>query len=629
MNHFKALLPVRKHSSRVGTRDSSTDGWGIVKGYVDGQNGWHDVSPGTREKLRKAMGAREERDNQVVLLPAGESKRLPQAAELTLEDGTQLPLRHSLPRDLPIGYHTLKIPGRKVVIQLIVHPRRCHSPEKSQARGWAVQLYSLRSRRSWGMGDFADLRRFARWSRQKLGTNFLLLNPLGAPLPVTPINASPYYPSSRLFLNPLYLCVEEVPGAAHAGPALEKLAAAGQSLNTERLINRDAVARLKMSALEKIHGRFRGHRDYDRFCTQQGDALRHFAVFCVLAEHHASGWQQWPKRFRHPDSAAVREFASRHAARRQFHQWLQWQLDVQFARAARELPLMLDVPVGVSPDGFDAWLWQDMLALDVSVGAPPDAFNSDGQSWGLPPFIPHRLRASGYAPFRQTIHAMLRHAKGLRIDHVMGLFRLFWIPPGEKAQAGGYVRYNADELLAVLAIESQRSQAMIVGEDLGTVEHGVRSRLRRQGVLSYRLFWFEKKPPAAYPPQALAALTTHDLFTVAGLWSGEDVEAQRRAGLHPNTAGAQAIRRHLARAIGLPKTASPQAAILGAHRLLTRTPCRLITATLDDALAVEERPNMPGTTTQWPNWCLALPKPLEEIQKDEFVRKLAKVMKNR
>ena len=278
-----------------------------------------------------------------------------------------------------------------------------------------------------------------------------------------------------------------------------------------------------MRALKKIHARFKGDRTFNRYCAHPGELLRQFATFCVLAEKYKTGWREWPKQFSHPSSPAVRAFAARNARRVEFHQWLQWQLDRQFARAARELPLMLDVPVGVNPAGFDAWLWQDLLALDASVGAPPDAFNSDGQNWGLPPFIPNRLRASGYEPCRQTLRAMLRHAKGLRIDHVMGLFRLFWIPRDKKSHEGGYVRYQAEEMLAILALESQRAQAIVVGEDLGVVEDGVRPRLRQQGVLSYRLFWFEKNAPEHYPPQALAALTTHDLFTVAGLWSGRDV----------------------------------------------------------------------------------------------------------
>ena len=584
--------------------------------------------------LRKAMGTntgmREPPiEGGVLALRVGETRRLPVPVEVTLEDGTLLRLEHKFPRDLPVGYHTLRTSGKDTVTHLIIHPGRCYLPEDSQQWGWALQLYSLRSHGSWGMGDFADLRNFARWSGRKLDAGFILLNPVGAPLPGLPQEASPYFPGSRLYLNPLYLRVEEVPGAAEAGVAQGRLAAAGRALNADRLINRDAVYRLKLRALEKIYARFRGHRAFERYRAGQGEPLRRFATFCVLAEHRNGGWTKWPARLRHPASPAVREFAARHQRRVRFYEWLQWLLDEQLARASRELPLMLDVPIGVNPDGFDAWLWQDALALGASVGAPPDAFNALGQNWGLPPFIPHRLRAAGYRPFQQTIRAMLRHARGLRIDHVMGLFRLFWVPRDAAPGDGGYVRYNADELLAVLAIESQRAKAVVVGEDLGTVERGVRSRLRQQNVLSYRLFWFESKSPKRYPRQSLAAVTTHDLFTVAGLWSGKDIEMQTQLGLHPNAAGTEVVKRRLRRSAGLSKTASAREAILGAYRILARTPCRLITATLDDALAVEERPNMPGTTTQWPNWSIAFPEPLEEIKRDGLVGKLAAVMARR
>lgn len=603
------------------------DAWGIMDGYEDALHRWHCINPRTRATFRKAMGAKAvtrepPKGNNVLLLRAGETRLLPQPAEVTLEDGTQLRVERRLPRDLPIGYHTLRTPDEDSVTHFIIHPGRCHRPEDLRESGWALQLYSLRSRRSWGMGDFADLRRFARWSARKLGAGFILLNPLGAPLPLLPNEASPYFPGSRLFLNPLYLCVEEVPGVVQAGVSLQRLAAAGRALNADRLINRDAIFRLKLRALERIHAKFRGSRAFDRYRAEQGETLRRFATFCVLTECHGGGWKRWPRKFQHPASPAIREFAARHQRRVRFFEWLQWLLDEQLARAARELPLMLDLPVGVNPDGFDAWLWQDSLALNASVGAPPDEFNTLGQNWGLPPFIPHRLRASGYEPFRQTIRAMLRHARGLRIDHVMGLFRLYWIPHGRTARDGGYVRYSADEMLAVLAIESRRAGAVIVGEDLGTVERGVRSRLRQSDVLSYCLLWFENRPPENYPSQALAAVTTHDLFTVAGLWSGKDLAAQQQIGLQPNAASVVAVRERLRRLTGLDKTASAREAILGAHRLLARTPCRLITATLEDALAVEERPNMPGTTTQWPNWRLALPKPLEEIRQDGFVGKL-------
>jgi 4-alpha-glucanotransferase len=628
----RITFAARRHSDfeAVSTTSPQGDEWAILDGYEDALRRWRRISKQTRAALRKAMGRAERRkrpqERRVLVLRQGETLRLPRPAEVRLEDGKVLRLERKLPPDVPPGNHTLRTLDGNSESHLIIHPDQCCLPKRGREWGWALQLYALRSRRSWGIGDLADLRKFARWSGRNLGTDFILLNPLGAPLPVLPQEASPYYPSSRLFLNPLYLRVEEVPGANETGRAMKHLAAAGRALNAQRRIKRDEVFRIKMRALEILFTRFSGHRALDRFRVEQGETLRRFAVFCVLAEHHRGSWRKWPARYRHPASPAVREFAAHHQRRIRFHEWLQWLLDEQLARAARELPLMLDLPIGVNPDGFDAWLWQDLLALDVSVGAPPDEFNALGQNWGLPPFIPHRLRASGYEPYRLTLRALLRHARGLRMDHVMGLFRLFWIPRGMTARHGGYVRYPADELLALLSLESQRAKAIVVGEDLGTVERGVRAKLRRHGLLSCRLLWFEHRRPERFPRQALAAVTTHDLFTIAGLWSGEDFDAQQRLGLHPSAAGMEAIRRRLSRGAGLNDTSSSREAILGAHCLLARTPCRLITATLDDALAVEERPNMPGTTTAWPNWSIALPKSLEEIQQAELVRKLGRIM---
>lgn len=603
------------------------DAWGIMDAYEDGQRQLQRIRSRNRTALRRAMGSGTGRKMKttkapVRLVPFGKSQPLSGPAEIQLENGKILRVQNKIPANLPVGCHLLREDDGAGETHLIIHPSRCHRPPKKREAGWALQLYALRSRQSWGMGDFGDLRHFARWARRETKCDFILLNPLGAPLPLATQEASPYYLSSRLFLNPLYLRVEEVPGANKLRESLKQFATAGHALNRQRLIDRNTVYRLKRRALEKIYARFGGHRRFDRYRAEQGETLEHFATFCVLAERHGGNWRRWPVKFRHPGSPAINSFAARHRRRVRFHAWLQWLLDEQLARAAREIPLMLDLPVGIHPGGFDAWLWQDALALDASVGAPPDAFNSAGQNWGLPPFIPRRLRASGHEPFRQTIRAMLRHARGLRIDHVMGLFRLFWIPPGKTARDGGYVRYPADELLALLAIESRRAGAVIVGEDLGTVERGVRAKLRRHGVLSYCLLWFENRPPKDYPPAALAAVSTHDLFTVAGLWSGSDFAAQQKIGLQPNAKGTQAIREQLRRRAGLDKKASARAAILGAHRLLRQTPCRLITATLDDALAVEERPNLPGTTTQWPNWCIALPKSLENIQRDRFVKQL-------
>ncbi len=295
------------------------------------------------------------------------------------------------------------------------------------------------------------------------------------------------------------------------------------------------------------------------------------------------------------------------------------------ARAA-VLPLMHDLPIGFHPGGADAWIWQDLLAKDCTVGAPPDAFNPQGQNWHLPAFVPWKLRAAGYEPFIQTIRAAMRHAAGLRIDHVMGLFRLYWIPQGCSPAEGTYVRYPADDLLGIVALESRRAGAVVVGEDLGTVEPGVRPRLAARNILSVRLLWFEPQPPAEYPYLAMAMSTTHDLPTLAGLWTGRDLAAQQSPDLPANEEW-QKLRRHYGHLVGLPAEAAVECVIEATYRLLAHAPSAILLATLEDALAVTERPNMPGTTSQWPNWRLALPGGLEALETAELPRRIAKALR--
>jgi 4-alpha-glucanotransferase len=297
-----------------------------------------------------------------------------------------------------------------------------------------------------------------------------------------------------------------------------------------------------------------------------------------------------------------------------FHQWLQWLLDQQLAQAEAALPVMQDLPIGFDPAGADAWAWQDVLAADVTVGAPPDEFNTQGQDWGLPPFVPWKLRNAGYEPFIETMRAALRHAGGLRVDHVMGLFRLFWIGSGGSAADGTYVRYPAGELLDLLALESTRARAWVVGEDLGTVEEDVRAELAVRHVLSTRVLWFEEDAPERWPERSLATVTTHDLPTVAGVWTGSDVTAQRTAGRIVNDAAEAAVRRRLRAATGLPDGAPVTDVSVAAAAAVGRAPSQVALATLEDGLGVHERPNMPGTTEGWPNWSLALPVPLEELE---------------
>ncbi|HSS10281.1 MAG TPA: 4-alpha-glucanotransferase, partial [Acidimicrobiales bacterium] len=400
-----------------------------------------------------------------------------------------------------------------------------------------------------------------------------------------------------------------------------------------RRIDRDAVWHLKSEALEALYAAFRSDPAFDRYRTEQGVALDEYATFCALGERHGFDWEKWPASLRRPDGPGIAPFAaSRTGAHRiRYHSWLQWLLDGQLRSASRPLGLVHDLAVGADPKGADGWRWQDCLALGVTVGAPPDEFNTVGQDWGFPPFDPWRLRAAGYQPFIDVIRAGLRHATGLRVDHVMGLFRLFWIPSGSRPADGTFVRYPWSDLLDIVALESYRAGAYIVSEDLGTVEDFTRRELADRGVLSYRLLWFELTRPDSglWPELALAAVTTHDLPTVAGLWSGADLEVQRALHLHPNEKATGATRDKLASWIGVGDDEPVDAVIERAYRLLGHAPCVIATATLDDALAVEERPNMPATLDEWPNWSLALPRPLEELQRSPLAVAIAAALNGR
>jgi 4-alpha-glucanotransferase len=620
------------------------DDWGISAGYHDVAGQWRDVPAETLAAIRQAMGApgsdgdgaippgTSPHDNPVVAFrpgqaPAGSTDDGPW--ELHGEDGAVLAVDSgaALPADLPMGYHRLHHADDGRERLLIVSPGRCHLPADLRTWGWAAQLYGTRSRDSWGMGDLADLRRLAAWS-QRLGAGMCLLNPLHATVPDFP-QASPYYPSSRCFRNPLYLRIEEVPGAAEPGDAgfdLAALAAEGRALNADRRIDRDRVWKLKGTALEHLWRRFTaagGDPAFDAFCAEQGDALTGFATHCALTQRFAGAWMDWPEEYRRPDSPAVARFADEHPDRVGFHRWLQWLTETQLAAAGAGLDLMQDLAVGVDPGGADAWLWQDTMALGMRVGAPPDDFNRKGQDWSLPPFDPWRLRLAGYDPWIRTVRAGLRAAGGIRVDHVMGLFRLFWIPVGASPADGAYVRYRYEEMLDILALESHRAGAYIVGEDLGTVEDFVRQELHERGVLSYRLLWFEPQRPPDFPTQALAAVTTHDLPTVAGMWTGADLAEQHALGLDPNEDGARAIRDKLADWSGSADDADPAEVVVNTHGLLAQAPSMILTATLDDAAVVEERPNVPGTVDERPNWSIALPVPLEELEESPTAAAIA------
>jgi len=599
----------------------------IQRHYVDALGRRHRPPAATIDVITKAMAGAPAGDDRVLVVRGGSRPALG-PAEIRLEDGTAVTIEDRLPADFAHGYHRIVRKGAPEA-RLIVAPFECYLPEDFRTWGWAIQLYAARSRQSWGIGDLADLARLGRWAKSQ-GAGIAMINPLAAPPPLLPQQASPYFPSSRLFRNPLFLAVGELPGVRELKPFPEWVRQ-GRRLTREPLIDRDAIFRLKTAAFEAVWRRVRRRRDadFDRFVREQGDVLRQYATFCAFSERFGCGWHGWPEELRHPAAPGVARLAGEPAIahRIQFHQWLQYQIDRQLARASAELPVMQDLPIGFDADGADGWAFQDVLAHGISVGAPPDEFNTRGQDWGLPPFSPDKLRAASYEPFAQTIRACLRHAGGLRIDHVMGLFRLFWIPVGREPAEGAYVRSRAEDLLAIVALESQRARAVIVGEDLGTVEKRMRQDLAARRILSYRLVWFEKTPPASYPEQALSAITTHDLPTVAGLWSGADLEAQRQLKLAPNEAGTEEIRDRV-RTMTRASARTPVGTVITRlHAALAAAPSRLLTATLEDAMAAPERPNMPATTHQWPNWSIPLPEPIETLPANPVAAAIAKALR--
>ena len=599
--------------------------WGVDDGYWDASGRWQDVPPDSLEAITSSIGVDGEAPPPgppLWFVRAGHVEFLLGPADLVLEDGATIRGVEALPRDLPPGYHDLVPLDGGPTTRLIVTPGRCHLQHDLRTWGWAVQLYAARSQDSWGIGDLADLRELQRWATS-IGAGVLAVNPLHAVAPTELQQASPYYPSSRCFRNPLYLRIEDVPGAAELGRSLETLAKAGHALNRDRFIERDEIWRLKCEALELCFARFEGDESFDSYVRDQGVGIDRYATYCAIAEVHGANWKDWPQELRRPDDSGVSRFAGDHGNRIRFHMWLQWLLDEQLG-ATSSLPVIHDLAVGFDPGGADAWAWQESLALDMRIGAPPDEFNAHGQNWGLPPFIPWKLRHQRYQPFIETLRACFRHAGGLRIDHVMGLFRLFWLP--NSGGPGGYVRYPAHELLDILALESHRARAFVVGEDLGTVEDAVRAELLERQVLSYRLLWFEHEAPESYPEQAVAALTTHDLPTLAGVWTRSDREDQGKAGLAANEAGEEEVRARLARAVQLPDDAPVSDVSVRAHEAIGRSPSRIVLATLEDALGVRERPNMPGTVDEWPNWSLALPDPLEEITSDPLANDVAQAL---
>jgi 4-alpha-glucanotransferase len=633
---------------------------GVSVGFHDGTGCWHDVSEATLAAVSEALG--ESADDaawpavlvlrrgrpQVWTPPPGE------CVQVVLESGEERALPTSL-GELPDGYHRLV--GRTGSTQLVIAPKSCYLPPRlacgGRAWGWAVQTYALRSRTSWGVGDLGDLA--ALTCDASLRNDFTLISPLNAP----PAASHPglYRPSSRMFRNPIYLDVEQIPErSALSGPArerFEQLAAVGRQLTVRDVIDRPRVLEIKDQALRLCFaaiGQVPGRRSAFRSWRATTPMAETFALFRALQGELGDDWHSWPSAYRRSTGPELKDFLNRNTGEVGYHAWLQWLLENQLASVPNaDIGIINDFPIGVARGGFDAWVFQDEIAKGVTVGAPPDAFALDGQDWSQCAFSPVRLTATAYDPFIRSLRAAMTSAGGLRLDHVMGLSRLFLIPEGTEPTEGTYVRFPFEDLLGIVSLESHRARALVIGEDLGTVESGVRDGLAASNILSSRVVWFERDPrdqgrprPAAdYPQLAIASISTHDLATVAGVFSDEDLYEQRDLGLVPAgrfaaSLGAshswqQQLLDLLRREDLLHDGCHDIGSIVSAlHLFLARTPSMLVAVRLEDALEVPTRVNMPGTSRHKRprNWSSPLPTLLENLPDDERVARLVEVLRS-
>lgn len=543
--------------------------------------------------------------------------------DIVLESGEVVGSGEPARAEVPTGYHRI---GER---ELIVTPRRL--PPVTPAWGWMLQLYALHSPGSWGLGDFADLREFATRSAD-LGAGVILVNPVQAITPTLPVQRSPYSPSSRRYANPIYLRVTETEAFRRADARTREEVERLAPKPGAELIDYDAVWGAKVNALELLWSTTRSNGQ------AVDDDLADFALFCALAERYGADWRTWPEGVRRPDGPDVPAARGKLADRVAFHAWLQrlcrQQLaDVHAAGRARGIRIVHDLPVGVDPAGADAWALQDVLASAVTVGAPPDPFSPKGQDWNLPPWRPDRLAAAGYRPFRDVIRSVLAHADGIRVDHIAGLFRLWWIPPGRPANEGTYVRYDSEAMLGVLALEAHRASAMVVGEDLGTVSEEVTTGLHDRGMLSSSVLYFERDvaaegepllPPERWPADTMASISTHDLPTAAGYLRAENVRVRAELGQldDPDAeyATAKAARAELEDALDahglLPEERTDENLVVALHALLARAASRLLLTSPQDASGDIRQPNLPGTIDEYPNWRIRLGVPIDELLAD-------------
>ncbi len=562
------------------------------------------------------------------------------AAEARTVDGHDLERRDgTLPHGVDLGWHTLhaRVDGRESTCAFVVTPDRLSTTAAlADHRSWGLmaQLYSVRSAGSWGVGDLADLGRIAQAAAQYRG-DFVLVNPLHAAEPVPPVEPSPYLPTTRRYFHPLYLRIEDIPEYADldapARTRIEELAAGFAAANTTTdLLDRNSSYAAKLEALELLFAVERAaarQQDFDDYRAHQGRGLADFALWSTLAETYPPDAPEW-RDIGRPGSAAAHAFTERHAGRIEFHAWLQWLLDEQLRDAQQEatdagmaIGVVHDLAVGVHPSGADAWALQDVLAAGISVGAPPDMFNQLGQDWSQPPWHPDRLAASGYAAFRDMLRNILRHAGGIRVDHILGLFRLWWIPQGEAPGAGAYVYYDHRALIGILALEAERAGAIVVGEDLGVFEPGVQEYLAERGILGTSILWFEQDadgplPPEAYRRGCLTTVTVHDLPPSAGYLAGEHVALRERLGLLSRPVEEEQAEDHAVQekfldllrdrdllpdgAAGVPET------VEALHAFIGQTPSVLLGVALADAVGERRTQNQPGTNDEYPNWRIPL-----------------------
>lgn len=583
--------------------------------------------------------------------------------------------RFCLPVPLPLGYHeaTFTSAHGSARTRLIVTPKSCHppppaDPERGRPWGIALQLYGVRSARNWGIGDLGDLARAAALCGD-LGADLIAINPLHALYFDAPERTSPYSPSGRCFANPLYLDVEAIADFSACADAVAMVAAPDfqlelNRLRTEELVDYVAVAKLKRAVLTVIYAHFRDRHlandtarasQFRAFQRAAGAALRRHAVFEVL--HETFGDREWPARFRDPDSIAVAEFAHAHGSDIEFHEYLQWLLREQLGKAGdaarasgMRIGLYGDLAVGSDAFGSDVWSTPQAFARNISIGAPADDFNLQGQVWGLPPWLPDHLVDSAYVNYIAALRANMRANGALRIDHVIGLQRLFWVPDGMHAVDGAYVRYPVHDLLAILALESVRAGCVIIGEDLGTVSDEMRGALHDYGLLSYRIVYFSKHwhgdhsflAPGEYPPQSLVTVSTHDLPTFTGFWTGHDLDMREMLDLFPDAQTRDRLRHEreldrnrllaaLAEANLHPETITEAGTgrpteefVAAVHRYAARAQSAVMMVQMEDVLGEIEQANVPGTVAEQPNWRRRLHVPLEQWTRHELLQELAR-----